>query len=110
MIILHGGSLCSHKNSVALLCAGWVGFGHVAWLLGLLQAIVMATTGTRDMTDLDDMVWTLRNWPLELIQWPMTNSHRLDLTYTGVPDREGAIWATHAVLRLQLANVPATSR
>jgi hypothetical protein len=29
----------------------------------------MATNGKRDTTDLTDMVWTLRNWPLELIQW-----------------------------------------
>ena len=58
----------------------------------------MATTGTRDMADLDDMVWTLRNWPLELIQWPMTNSHRLDLTFTGVADRQGV--CARSVVRL----------
>lgn len=27
------------------------------------------------------MVWTLRNWPLEQIQWPVDNSERLDVDF-----------------------------
>jgi hypothetical protein len=64
----------------------------------LWAAIVMATTGSRDDADLSDMVWTLRNWPLDLIQWPMVNSHRLDIMYTGQKDREGrAVSATRVI-------------
>ena len=39
--------------------------------------------------DLDDMLWNLRTWPLELIEWPMSNNHRLDLVFVGEPDRFG---------------------
>ena len=52
-------------------------------------AIFMAMTGTREASDVSAMVWTLRTWPLELITWPMTNSHRLDIVRTGVRDRFG---------------------
>ena len=52
-------------------------------------AIFMAMTGTREASDVSAMVWTLRTWPLELITWPMTNSHRLDIVRTGIRDRFG---------------------
>ena len=55
----------------------------------LWAAIFMAMTGTREASDLADVVWTLRMWPLELISWPMTNAHRLDIVYTGQADRFG---------------------
>ena len=28
-----------------------------------------------------DMLWNMRTWPLELIDWPFANSHRLDVRY-----------------------------
>ena len=49
----------------------------------------MATTGTREPADVDSMLWNLRNWPLELINWPTSNTQRLDLQYK----RDGAQWA-----------------
>ena len=33
---------------------------------------------------LDDVLWNLRTWPLELIRWPVDNSHRLDIYYQRV--------------------------
>lgn len=33
----------------------------------LWAAIVAATTGARDTAALTDIVWTLKNWPLELV-------------------------------------------
>ena len=38
---------------------------------------------------LDDVLWSLRTWPLEMIDWPVTNSERLDITYRSAPDRFG---------------------
>ena len=32
-------------------------------------------------------MWTLRNWPLELIEWETTNSHRLDIRFNPEQDR-----------------------
>jgi hypothetical protein len=26
---------------------------------------------------LDDMVWNLQTWPLDLVEWPTHNSHRM---------------------------------
>ena len=48
-------------------------------------AVVMATTGTRHESDIADLLWTLRTWPLELIQWPVNNTQRLDIKYQPVP-------------------------
>lgn len=35
----------------------------------------------------EDVVWNLRTWPLELVQWQTTNSHRLDITFNPEEDR-----------------------
>jgi hypothetical protein len=35
----------------------------------------------------DDSLWTLRGWPLEQIQWPCFNSHRLDILKTNHQNR-----------------------
>ena len=35
----------------------------------------------------EQLVWTLRNWPLELIEWETTNSHRLDIRFNPEQDR-----------------------
>ena len=34
-------------------------------------------------------MWNLRTWPLELIQWPTQNSHRLDIRVN--PEPEGSV-------------------
>ena len=33
------------------------------------------------------LVWNLRTWPLELVQWETQNSHRLDIQFNPEPDR-----------------------
>lgn len=29
-----------------------------------------------EQSSIDDMVWNLRTWPLDLVDWPTMNSHR----------------------------------
>jgi hypothetical protein len=45
-----------------------------------LWNFVHASTGAAEF-DLHEAVWTLREWPLDLIRWTVTNSHRQDLTF-----------------------------
>lgn len=40
--------------------------------------IFTALTGTKDF-DLDDAIWYLQEYPLDLVHWRMTNSHRHDI-------------------------------
>src|SRR5690554_1342780 len=42
--------------------------------------IITAITGIEDY-DLDEAVWYLKEYPLDLIQWTVTNSHRKDLEF-----------------------------
>ena len=45
-------------------------------------------TGEIDNVELtSDIVWSLRHWPLELIQWRTQNSHRLDIRFNSEQDR-----------------------
>jgi hypothetical protein len=44
-----------------------------------LWSFVYASTGAPDY-DLEGALWTLRNYPLDLIGWTVQNSHRQDLT------------------------------
>ena len=43
--------------------------------------------GQVDPQLIDDIVWSLRKWPLELVQWPTYNSHRLDVQFNSEQDR-----------------------
>ena len=36
---------------------------------------------------IEALVWNLRTWPLELVEWNTTNSHRLDITFNPEQDR-----------------------
>jgi hypothetical protein len=45
-----------------------------------LWNFVYASTGATAF-DLDEALWTLREWPLDLIRWNVKNSHRQDLTF-----------------------------
>ena len=47
----------------------------------LWAAIYMAATGTAPEADVESMLWTLRAWPLELINWNTSNDQRVDLDY-----------------------------
>ncbi|HWK57920.1 MAG TPA: hypothetical protein VNQ80_11295 [Parapedobacter sp.] len=42
--------------------------------------IFTAITGTDDI-DLDEAIWYLKEYPLDLIQWTVTNSHRKDIEH-----------------------------
>jgi hypothetical protein len=37
-----------------------------------------------------DVLWNLRTWPLDMIQWPVQNSHRLDIIYDRSINRFGS--------------------
>ena len=37
----------------------------------------------------EDVLWNLESWPLEFVEWPVLNSHRLDLHFRAGPDRGG---------------------
>ena len=45
-----------------------------------LWNFVYASTGA-EAFDRDEAVWTLREWPLDLVRWTVQNSHRQDLTF-----------------------------
>jgi hypothetical protein len=45
-----------------------------------LWNFVYASTGAAAF-DLDEALWTLREWPLDLVRWTVKNSHRQDLTF-----------------------------
>lgn len=55
----------------------------------LWSAIRLAVS--TDAADHDDALrslrWNLRSWPLELVDWPVSNSHRIDLVYERGADR-----------------------
>lgn len=57
-------------------------FRHIQSLRSdLWGAMYLATTGYSNQTIVDDIMWNLRTWPLELIEWPMQNSHRHDIRF-----------------------------
>ena len=39
-----------------------------------------AMTGAKEF-DLEESIWTLKEWPLDMIQYEVKNSHRKDLTF-----------------------------
>jgi hypothetical protein len=45
-----------------------------------LWNFVYASTGAQ-VFDLEEALWTLREWPLDLVRWTVKNSHRQDLTF-----------------------------
>jgi hypothetical protein len=54
-----------------------------------LWNIMTALTGAREF-DLEEAIWYLQQYPLDLINWSVTNSHRKDIELTG-PDFRGQI-------------------
>jgi hypothetical protein len=44
-----------------------------------LWNFIYASTGARDF-DFDGALWTLRGFPLDMVDWTITNSHRNDIT------------------------------
>lgn len=55
----------------------------------LWGSIYLATMGYSNATVVEDIMWNLRTWSLELIEWPATNSHRLDIEFDPEADRFG---------------------
>eukprot|EP00943_MAST-04B_sp_MAST-4B-sp1_P004601 g4601.t1 len=47
----------------------------------LWDAIYLSMTGKKDASIVNDMLWNLRTWPLELITWHTSNIKRKDLIY-----------------------------
>ena len=46
-----------------------------------------ASGRTKERALVEQLVWTLRHWPLELVMWQTTNSHRLDISFNPEQDR-----------------------
>lgn len=73
---------------MGLVLAGRVGRGG-SWQGQVINPLVPDEGGTNTiMLCLDDvaadvvsMLWTLRMWPLELINWNTSNTQRIDLFY-----------------------------
>eukprot|EP00048_Salpingoeca_helianthica_P016190 m.230913 g.230913 ORF g.230913 m.230913 type:complete len:790 (-) comp18190_c0_seq1:367-2736(-) len=58
----------------------------------LWNAIYIAVDGTSaEQSDVDSIAWNLRTWPLEMISWPVRNSHRRDLRFDIDADRFGKL-------------------
>ena len=58
-----------------------------------------AQQATRDQIDADieDTVWSLQQWPLELIEWPSRNSQRRDVSVAHDVGRFDEVMATHVL-------------
>ena len=41
----------------------------------------------QDIELIEQLVWNLRSWPLELVMWETNNSHRLDIRKNPEQDR-----------------------
>jgi hypothetical protein len=48
-------------------------------MMSLFDDVIVAGDGMQDGGSQEQLVWNLRNWPLELIEWDTRNSHRLDI-------------------------------
>jgi hypothetical protein len=68
----------------------------------LWAAVYMACTGARPAADVASMLWTLRAWPLELVNWNTSSAQRRDLAY----QRDGSRF----LRQQQLGPSPFTSR
>jgi hypothetical protein len=54
-------------------------------LWATIYAYAMDLASDPELTEA--VVWNLRTWPLELVEWNTTNSHRLDVTFNPEQDR-----------------------
>ena len=54
-----------------------------AWTVIYAYAMDMA----KDSKLIEQLVWNLRSWPLELVMWRTNNSHRLDIRKNPEQDR-----------------------
>lgn len=70
------------RNRYVILCAC-----INASMYGDQYVIHNIITGAKDPSLIEDLVWNLRTWPLELIEWGTQNSHRLDITFNPEQDR-----------------------
>ena len=73
------------QSTAMLQVCVWVCVSHAVHGVQLYNC--NAVTGARDPSLIEDLVWNLRTWPLELIEWETLNSHRLDITFNPEQDR-----------------------
>lgn len=63
---------------------------HVQSRKSSLWAIITAVSlGTIEPEQMQDALWSLREWPLDSIDWPVPAAHRLDVSLNRYPDRFG---------------------
>ena len=74
----------------------------------LWNAIIAAALNDIVPGDADDTVWNLRTWPISLIDWPVMNSHRLDIVLDSNWERNG--WTTPDSVTILPANERAQTR
>lgn len=55
----------------------------------LWSAIWLAISGRTDADATGALRWNLQTWPLEMVEWPVDNSHRQDIFYEPTDDRFG---------------------
>jgi len=48
---------------------------------------MLSFTGDHNKELIENVVWNLRTWPLELVEWETKNSHRLDIHFNPEQDR-----------------------
>jgi hypothetical protein len=61
--------------------------------LGSAQSLPRACRGVRGLTfDLDESIWTLKEFPLDTIGWTIKNSHRKDLDFLDLNFRQQTTW------------------
>ena len=83
-------SLLSPDARASILAAFERTWGFVrAGRSSLWSAIWLALTGRADADALESLRWNLQTWQLELIEWPVDNSHRQDIVYEPADDRFG---------------------
>jgi hypothetical protein len=57
---------------------------------GLWDAISLTALGqAAGPQEAADTLWSLRTWPLSLVDWPVQNSHRLDIVLDNEGERQG---------------------
>jgi hypothetical protein len=78
----------------------------------LWNTIFLAFSGKQENPLFDwlkgDIIWNLQTWPLDLIDWPVSNSHRIDLEYDRAATRVKQL--KHAQTRHSRGPLPANER
>eukprot|EP01012_Entosiphon_sulcatum_P001335 TRINITY_DN10252_c0_g1_i1.p1 TRINITY_DN10252_c0_g1~~TRINITY_DN10252_c0_g1_i1.p1 ORF type:complete len:773 (-),score=92.28 TRINITY_DN10252_c0_g1_i1:8-2326(-) len=69
---------------------------RIAWSeRSSLWTAIYGATQPASGFDLTGALWTLQDWPLEMVGWPTDNRHRLDVALDPDQDREGSLVSTN---------------